>query len=135
MSDFNQTGGFLERVPLFISLQHRQLETLARRFVERQFASGEAMVRGVIQPIAVYRPVTVKAESDRLTRSELIPDSLPLLGRESEFHALKQSVEHLFKGRGRVAILTGDKGIGKTFLVNEVREYLVHRGALLAEAP
>jgi CRP/FNR family transcriptional regulator, cyclic AMP receptor protein len=44
MSDFNQTVGFLERVPLFISLQHRQLETLARRFVERPFASGEAMV-------------------------------------------------------------------------------------------
>jgi CRP-like cAMP-binding protein len=44
MSDLNQTIGFLERVPLFFSLQHRQLESLARRFVERQFAPGEAMV-------------------------------------------------------------------------------------------
>ena len=44
MSDLNQTIGFLERVPFFISLQHRQLETLAKRFVERQFASGVAMV-------------------------------------------------------------------------------------------
>jgi predicted ATPase/class 3 adenylate cyclase len=108
------------------------------RLVAAQFEwqpLGEAMVRGVIQPIAVYRPVTVKTESDRLTRSELIPDSLPLLGRESEFHAVKQSVENLFRGLGRVVMLTGDKGIGKTFLVNAVHEYLVHRGALLAEAP
>jgi CRP-like cAMP-binding protein len=44
MSDLNQTIGFLERVPLLFSLQHRQLESLARRFVERQFAPGEAMV-------------------------------------------------------------------------------------------
>jgi CRP-like cAMP-binding protein len=44
MNDLNETIGFLERVPLFISLQHRQLETLARRFVERQFAAGAAMV-------------------------------------------------------------------------------------------
>src|SRR5206468_8226642 len=45
------------------------------RLVAAQFEwqpLGEAMVRGVIQPIAVYRPVTVKTESDRLTRSELI---------------------------------------------------------------
>ena len=44
MSDFNETVNFLERVPLFISLQRPQLDTLARRFVERQFAPGEAMV-------------------------------------------------------------------------------------------
>jgi len=44
MSDLKQTVGFLERVPLFTGLQRRQLETLARRFVERQFAAGQAMV-------------------------------------------------------------------------------------------
>ena len=96
---------------------------------------AETIVKGVIQPIAVYRPLTAKAEADRPISPEISADGLPLLGRESEFHALKQSVEDLFRGRGRIAMLTGDKGIGKTFLVNEVRTYLVHRGALLAEAP
>ncbi len=108
------------------------------RLVAAQFEwqpLGEAVVRGVSQPIAVYRPLTATADADQLRRLDTFSDSLPLLGRETEFHALKQDVEDLFKGRGRIAIVTGDKGIGKSFLVNEVHEYLVHRGALLAEAP
>ncbi len=44
MSDVKQTVGFLQRVPLFQGLKTRQLEHLARRFVERDFPGGQAMV-------------------------------------------------------------------------------------------
>jgi len=44
MADVQQTVGFLARVPLFQGLKKRQLERLARHFVERDYASGEAIV-------------------------------------------------------------------------------------------
>ncbi|BCX02255.1 MAG: hypothetical protein KatS3mg053_0193 [Candidatus Roseilinea sp.] len=44
MSDPKQTAKFLERVPLFGGLNTRQLEHLARRFVEREYPAGQAIV-------------------------------------------------------------------------------------------
>ncbi len=44
MADMKDTVGFLARVPLFSSLKKRQLERLARRFVPRDYAAGEAIV-------------------------------------------------------------------------------------------
>jgi len=65
MNDLNKTVVFLERVPLFISLQHRQLETLAKRFVERQFASGAAMVTQGQGGEGFFAIVSGKAEAVR----------------------------------------------------------------------
>ena len=44
MADAKETVGFLNRVPLFRGLKKRQLERLARRFVQRKYARGEAIV-------------------------------------------------------------------------------------------
>ena len=44
MSDLKQTTGFLQNVPLFHSLNNRQLELLAKRMVERSYASGQPIV-------------------------------------------------------------------------------------------
>ena len=44
MADTKETVGFLNRVPLFRGLKKRQLERLAKRFVQRKYAGGEAIV-------------------------------------------------------------------------------------------
>ena len=44
MSDVNKIVGFLERVPLFNGLKPRQLQLIARRCVEREFAAGQPIV-------------------------------------------------------------------------------------------
>ena len=44
MSDLKQTIGFLQNVPLFRSLNHRQLESLAKRMIEREYASDQPIV-------------------------------------------------------------------------------------------
>jgi CRP/FNR family transcriptional regulator, cyclic AMP receptor protein len=44
MQTTKETVGFLERVPLFTGLKHRQLEALAKRFVERDYPAGAAIV-------------------------------------------------------------------------------------------
>jgi CRP-like cAMP-binding protein len=44
MEDIKTIVGFLHRVPLFHSLKNRQLETLAKRFVERNYPAGKVIV-------------------------------------------------------------------------------------------
>ena len=106
------------------------------RLVEPQFdwqSLGEISVKGVSQPIAVYRPHRHITDIELLPYGETFPETMPRIGREDEFHILKSRVEGLFEGRGGIATLTGDKGSGKSFLISEVRQYFAHRVALLAE--
>jgi CRP-like cAMP-binding protein len=44
MPNLDQTVGFLHNVPLFQGLKKRQLEHLARRFVERQYRAKQEIV-------------------------------------------------------------------------------------------
>lgn len=44
MSDLKQTIGFLQKVPLFQSLNNRQLDLLAKRMLEREYASEQPIV-------------------------------------------------------------------------------------------
>src|SRR5579871_795996 len=56
------------------------------------------------------------------------------VGRERELLALERlHGEVLSSGRGRVALVTGPAGIGKTRLVQELRRRLVARGAFVVE--
>jgi len=95
---------------------------------------GEISVRGVRQPIKIYRPLAHIKDPKGLSQGSIFPDFIPNIGREDEFRALKASVEGLFDGRGGVAVITGDKGSGKAFLLGELRNYYSHRESLLAEA-
>ena len=44
MADVKETVDFLNRVPLFRGLKKRQLERLARKFMPRGYAAGQAIV-------------------------------------------------------------------------------------------
>ncbi len=44
MPNAKDTAQFLERVPLFQNLNHRQIQILARRMVEREFPAGATIV-------------------------------------------------------------------------------------------
>jgi hypothetical protein len=103
------------------------------RYVESQFEwqpLGNFNVRGISQPIAVFRPLSPKAETE-LEQTSDSPFPAYRVGRDAEFLALKQCVEDALSGRGRIVLLTGDKGLGKSSLVNDLREYYAHRSELL----
>jgi class 3 adenylate cyclase/tetratricopeptide (TPR) repeat protein len=105
--------------------------------VQSQFeweALGEITVKGVSQPIAVYRPLAPRADAGRPDRLRAYGLSAPLIGRGTQFHTLKGCVENLRAGLGGIAMVTGDEGIGKSHLVAQVRQHLVRDCALLAEA-
>jgi class 3 adenylate cyclase len=95
---------------------------------------GEITVRGISHPVAVYRPLTHRADVERPQRLQLYGLSIPLIGREEEFRTIKRHVEGLYDGRGGIVMVTGEKGLGKSFLVSEVRQHSARQSALLAEA-
>lgn len=107
------------------------------RLTEKQFKwlpLGEIMVKGISHLIAVYRPLEPLEEIDQGHSPETMGYSIPLIDRDVEFNTIKGSVEDLQDGRGRIVMLTGDKGMGKSFLINEVRQYFARQNSLLAEA-
>lgn len=65
MNDLKQTVGFLQNVPLFQSLNNRQLEHLAKRMVERQFDSGQPIVTQGSGGEGFFVIVSGKAEAFR----------------------------------------------------------------------
>jgi hypothetical protein len=106
------------------------------RLVDSQFRwepLDRISVKGISQPITVYRPLAYIADGE-YSNGQTFPNSIPRIGHEAEFHAIKSSIKGLFEGRGGIAVVTGDEGSGKSFLMNELRQYFAHREALLAEA-
>ncbi len=90
---------------------------------------GKIKVKGVSKPVFVYRPLAPRSDAEHLPVYGL---SVPLIGRDEAFEVLKDCVATLYAGRGGIALLTGEKGIGKSFLMTEVRHYFARQGALLS---
>ncbi|HOC21569.1 MAG TPA: AAA family ATPase [Anaerolineae bacterium] len=95
---------------------------------------GTISVKGLPEPIAVYRPLALATQTEWAVKEELYRLTLPLIGRQREFKQLVRCVEDLQDGRGGIVLLTGEKGIGKSFLVAQVRSHLEREAMLRAEA-
>lgn len=52
----------------------------------------------------------------------------PMLGRETEVARLYEALDQIWQGRGRVIVVTGESGIGKSRLVAEVAGEMAARG-------
>ena len=97
-------------------------------------ALGEIAVKGLREPVMVYRPLALLADTDWVLREELYRLTPPLIGRAREFEQLLRCVQGLHDGRGGIAMVTGEKGMGKSFLVTQVWEHLTRETMLRAEA-
>lgn len=65
-----------------------------------------------------------------------VPYSLgrtPFVGRDGEYAWLVSHVEEAIAGRGGVAVVAGEAGLGKTRLVQEVVDYACRRGVITLE--
>jgi class 3 adenylate cyclase/predicted ATPase len=95
---------------------------------------GEITVKGLTQPMEVFRPVSSRSETDREVRAEVFGFSTPLVGREPELERMRHHVDLLKMGQGSLALVSGEKGIGKQALIREVRQYFLRQEALIADA-
>jgi class 3 adenylate cyclase/predicted ATPase len=86
-------------------------------------ALGEQTLRGVSEPVAVYRVLQDSGARGRLDVA-VTRGLTPLVGRESEVALLLERWEQAKAGQGQVILLTGDAGIGKSRLVQMLKEHI-----------
>jgi class 3 adenylate cyclase len=84
-------------------------------------ALGEHTIKGLDEPLRVYQ---LLAESGAQTRLDVVPSRglTPLVGREQEVGLLLERWAESTEGRGQVVLLSGEAGIGKSRLVEVLRE-------------
>jgi hypothetical protein len=86
---------------------------------------GTHTLRGVAEPITVYRVLSESGATSRLDVAQ--PRGLtPLVGRESEVTLLLERWTQVKDRRGHVVLLTGDAGIGKSRLVQMLKDHVAH---------
>src|SRR5215468_2925164 len=98
------------------------------RLIQGYFACqdlGAQALRGVAEPVAVYR---VRQESGARGRLDVAVTRglTPLVGREQEIGLLLERWEQAKSGQGQVVLLTGEAGIGKSRLVQMLKDHVAH---------
>ena len=89
---------------------------------------GAHSLKGITAPVQVYRMLGASAAQSRLDIAG--PSGFtPLVGRESEVLLLLERWAHSQDGRGQVVLLSGEAGIGKSRLVEVLRERVISQGA------
>lgn len=89
---------------------------------------GPHQLKGVATPLQVYRVLRASGAQSRLEAAA--PRGLtPLVGREQELDLLLQRWQQVKDGLGQVVLLSGEAGIGKSRLVEALRERIGQAGS------
>jgi class 3 adenylate cyclase/predicted ATPase/energy-coupling factor transporter ATP-binding protein EcfA2 len=98
------------------------------RLIQGYFACqdlGAQVLRGVTESMHIYQVLSESGATSRLDVAQ--PRGLtPLVGRESEVTLLLERWEQAKAGQGQVVLLTGDAGIGKSRLVQMLKDHVTH---------
>ena len=86
-------------------------------------ALGPVRLHGRAQPLEAYQ---VLSETTARSRLEAVgrTDLTPLVGREPEVGLLRERWAQVADGLGQVVLLSGEAGIGKSRLVQELQDYV-----------
>ena len=92
---------------------------------------GKTMVKGLSQPLDTYRPLAhyPEGESQPAPPSQTQP-STELILRAEQARTLIEQVEHVIEGCGGIIMLSGEKGMGKSYLVRHVWQHFASQGKL-----
>lgn len=86
-------------------------------------------MKGIPTPMPLF---CVVGESKARNRFEAAVSAglSPLVGREEEYLLLSQRWAQVENGTGQVALLSGEPGIGKSRLVQELKELVATQGGI-----
>jgi class 3 adenylate cyclase/tetratricopeptide (TPR) repeat protein len=79
-------------------------------------------LKGKTEPVEVHKVISPKERP--VTIHRLSGLKAELIGRKAELGQLREAVEHLRKGRGRIFSICGDAGTGKSRLIEEFKSSL-----------
>jgi predicted ATPase len=100
------------------------ISAMTERFVTTSFDFedlGDVEVKGKTEPVHLYRVLGVRAEPGRKRGLEAVGLSSPLVGRNTELQTLAGLFDVARAGRGRLAVILGEPGLGKSRLLAELR--------------
>src|SRR3546814_8871663 len=83
---------------------------------------GEVELKGFVAPVAAWRVRGEGATESRFEAMHSVAALTPLVGREEEIELLLQRWTQAKEGKGRVVLLTGEPGIGKSRLSIALQE-------------
>src|SRR5690348_12574658 len=84
---------------------------------------GEHNLKGFQRPVRVWRVVAQGSVSSRFeARTSL--HLTPLIGRQSEVRLLQKQYGRAKRGKGQIALISGEPGIGKSRLIQALRDRL-----------
>jgi class 3 adenylate cyclase len=86
---------------------------------------GAQTLRGVAEPLHVYRVLSESGARGRLDVA-VTQGLTPLVGREQEIGLLLERWEQAKAGHGQVVLLTGEAGIGKSRLVQVLKDHVAN---------
>ena len=93
---------------------------------------GQPELKGVATPLTVYRVVR---GSEAQSRFEVAVQAglTPFVGRDLELGLLRERWTQAEEGAGQVVLLSGEPGIGKSRLVQELKNVVMQAGAVRIE--
>jgi len=100
------------------------ISAMTQRFVAVTFDFedlGDVQVKGKTEPVHLYRVLAVLAEPGRKRGLDAVGLSSPLVGRAAELKTLTDLFEVVQAGRGRLAVILGEPGLGKSRLLAELK--------------
>ena len=99
---------------------------------------GEQALKGVEQPVHLYRVVQPAGVRGRLGAAAASHGLTPFVGREDELRMLTSRWHRMLDGEGQVVLIVGEAGIGKSRLVRQFRQQIAsapHTWVEAAAAP
>ena len=112
LKDVAQRGEVIVSEPVF----------RASRYLFEYEAREPVVVKGMGKPVNIFRPLRLKAKPD--SKRGIKGLFSPLVGREKELATLREAVNQLAEGQGGVTFILGDAGLGKSRLLEELKQGL-----------
>jgi class 3 adenylate cyclase len=84
---------------------------------------GDIEVKGKAEPLHAYRVIGRKSAPGRRRGLESVGLDSPMVGRDEPLRRLVQRLDEVRAGTGRIAVIVGEPGIGKSRLLSELRKH------------
>ncbi|MBN1797771.1 MAG: protein kinase [Spirochaetales bacterium] len=108
------------------------IEKLLRKEIADRYSNTEILVRDLksIQKGISGEPKRLNFIPGSSTRPEISKEHISFVGRSYELAYLKSLYEETKKGRGKIVLVSGEPGVGKTRLLEELKEHTIKTGGI-----